>query len=146
MTKSVKQDPKQPFHSLPTSAQDEMRRQLQAKLAYQRDKDRQVVKGRFKYYDVPGGEMKFCYKAYKGDPVQGFSLKDGEVYSIPLGVARHLNKNCFYTVHKYAVDSAGRPLQEIGQKIQRCEFVPLEFIDIEDLTPAGSTIVTVQNM
>jgi hypothetical protein len=131
---------------LPAATQDERRRSMQQQLAYQRDKDRQLVKGRFKYYDCPGGEMKFSFKQYKGDPVAKYELLDGQVYSIPLGVARHLNKNCFYTVHKHAVDNSGNPSQIIGQKIQRCEFVPLEFVDIEDLSPAGSNIVTVENI
>ena len=148
MSSPRKQETKKdvPFHALPASAQEERRRALQAQLAKQRDKDRELVKGRFKYYDCPGGEMKFSFKAYKGDPVAKYELIDGQVYSIPIGVARHLNKNCFYTIHKYAVDSDGKAAQSIGQKIQRCEFVPLEFVDIEDLSPAGSNIVTVENL
>ena len=64
-------------------------------LKYLRDKDREKVKGIFRYHEVPGGNFSFSYRAYKEDQVENFSLNDGEVYTIPLGVARHLNKNCW---------------------------------------------------
>mgnify|MGYP003662168916 CR=1 FL=1 len=53
-------------------------------LTYQRDKDREIVKGVFKFYEVPGGQMSFVYKAHKGDQVERYDLYDGEIYSIPL--------------------------------------------------------------
>jgi hypothetical protein len=135
-----------PFKDLSSSEQDEARRTVHAKLQYMRDRDREVVKGRFKYYDCPGGEMKFSFKKYKGDSIEKYTLIDGQIYSLPLGVIKHLNKDCFYTVHQYAMDTDGRATQVIGKKIQRCEFVPMEFIDIEDLSPAGSELVTVQHL
>jgi hypothetical protein len=38
-------------------------------------------------------------------------------------------------VHTHAVDEHGKPVAKIGQKIRRCSFQSLEFVDIEDLTP-----------
>jgi len=55
-----------------------------------RDKDRQMVKGVFKYYEVPGGSVGFCFKKYKEDPIEKFDLVDGQIYTIPLGVANIL--------------------------------------------------------
>lgn len=113
-------------------------------LKAQRDRDREKVKGIFRFLEVPGGTMEFVYKGYKGDEVEKYTLTDGEIYSLPLGVARHLNKNVNYPVHSHAVDANGRPLVTIGQKVNRCMFSPLEFMDIEDLTPASQSIVTVE--
>lgn len=113
-------------------------------LKSQRDRDREKVKGIFRFLEVPGGSMEFVYKAHKGDDVEKFTLRDGEIYTLPLGVARHLNKNVWYPVHSHAVDGNGVPLVTIGQKVNRCSFSPLEFMDIEDLTPAGQGIVTVE--
>jgi len=114
-------------------------------LKYQRDKDREMVKGIFRFYEVPGGSMSFCFKAYKEDPVERFDFLDGETYTIPLGVAKHLNKNGWYPVHQYAVDEVGKSLMKIGQKVRRFGFQSLEFIDIEDLTLNDKQIVTVEH-
>jgi hypothetical protein len=135
-----------PFESLTSAEQQDARRQLQLRLQSMRDKDRELIRGRFRYYECPGGVMKFAFKQYKGDPVQKYSLQDGDVVRLPLGVIRHLNKNCYYAVHEYAHDKNGNPMQRLGKKIQRCEFIPMEFVDIEDLSPSGSDLITVEGL
>jgi hypothetical protein len=115
-------------------------------LKYQRDKERELVKGIFRFHEVPGGSMSFVYRAYKDDPVERFDLIDGQVYKLPLGVAKHLNKNGWYPVHAYATDENGKPLMKIGQKVRRFSFQSLEFVDIDDITPDGSPLVTVEKL
>jgi hypothetical protein len=74
-------------------------------------------------------------------------MRDGEVYTVPLGVARHLNKNLFYPVHAYIMDENNKPIMKIGQKVRRCSFQSLEFVDIDDLTPVGQgSVVTVETI
>ena len=114
-------------------------------LRYQRDKDREKVKGIFKYYEIPGGQLSFTYKAYKEDPVEKFTLVDGQVYTLPLGVAKHLNKNVAYPVHKYLKDENGKVTIKVGQKVRRCGFQSLEFVDVEELNEP-SPIVTVEKV
>lgn len=115
-------------------------------LRYQRDKDREKVKGIFKYYEVPGGNVSFMYRAYKEDQVERYDLYDGQVYELPLGVAKHLNKNGWYPQHKFAVDENGKTIAKIGQKIRRFGFQSLEFLDIDDLATADKQIITVENV
>ena len=115
-------------------------------LKYQRDKDREMVKGIFKFYEVPGGSMSFVFKVYKEDPVERFDFVDGQVYSIPLGVAKHLNKNGWYPVHVHSVDEVGKPSMRIGQKVRRFGFQSLEFVDIEDLSIGDKQIITVEHI
>lgn len=121
---------------------------LKVNLKHMRDKDREMVKGKFIFHEVPGGRMEFVYRAYKEDQVEKYDLLDGEIYTIPLGVARHLNKNCWYPVHSYALDDLGRASMKIGQKVRRCSFQSLEFVDIDDLSPVGgkNSIVTVEKV
>lgn len=114
-------------------------------LRYEREKHREKVKGIFRFHEVPGGSMSFMYKEYKEDPLERYDLIDGQVYSLPLGVAKHLNKNCWYPVHAFAQDEQGKPLAKVRKKVQRCSFQSLEFVDIEDLT-AADDIVTVQSL
>lgn len=112
-----------------------------------RDRDREIVRGKFIYHEVPGGCLSFVFKTYHEDQPERYDLYDGEVYKIPLGVARHLNKNLWYPIHAYAVDEVGKPVMKIGQKVRRCSFQSLEFIDTEDLTPVGrANIVTVESI
>ena len=116
-------------------------------LKYQRDKDKEKVRGIFRFYEVPGGSMSFVYKAYRGDEVERYDMVDGEVYEIPLGVAKHLNKNMWYPIHAYTTDENGKASTRIGQKVRRCGFQSLEFVDIEDLTPVGNaSLVTVEKI
>jgi len=116
-------------------------------LKYQRDKDREMVRGKFIFHEVPGGTIMFPFRAYREDAVENFTLQDGGIYTIPLGVAKHLNKNCSYPVHAYAADDNGKPIMKIGQRVRRCSFQSLEFIDTDDLTPVGSPgIVTVEHV
>jgi hypothetical protein len=110
------------------------------------DKDREMVKGIFKYYEVPGACMEFVYKQYKFDQLEKYTLWDGEAYTLPLGVAKHLNKNGWYPVHAHAQDANGIVVAKIGQKVRRFGFQSLEFVDIEDLTPQGSPLVTVEKV
>ena len=112
---------------------------------YIRDQHRQKVKGMFKFYEVPGGELSFVFLEFKGDPVQYYSLKDGEIYEIPLGVARHLNKNGWYPVHAHEQDPTGKVSVRVGQKVRRFGFQSLEFIDEIDLGEVGN-VLTVQQM
>lgn len=115
-------------------------------LKHQRDKDRQKVKGKFMFYEVPQGTLSFVFRKYKEDPIERFDLLDGEVYTIPLGVAKHLNSSGWYPVHQYQLDETGKPLMRIGQKVHRFGFQSLEFIDVEDVPTQVSQIVTVTPM
>lgn len=119
---------------------------VRATLKNQRDKCREKVKGIFKFYEVPGGTMSFVYKAFKEDEIERYDLTDGQVYELPLGVAKHLNKNGWYPVHAYAMDENGTPSQKVSRKERRFGFQSLEFIDNDDLNEVGSGIVTVENI
>lgn len=107
-------------------------------IKYMHDRDREKIRGRFNYHELPGGILEFPFRAYAQDDVEIYSLKDGEIYELPRGVVRHLNKNVWYPVHKYEQDEEGKFLQKVGSKFQRCSFQSLEFFDEEDMTPAGS--------
>lgn len=103
------------------------------KLKEQRDAERAKVKGIFRFHEVPGGEMGFIFKKYKGDPLEKFNLKDGEVYTLPLGVARHLNTNCWYPVYSHSqLNEQGNTELVVKEKIRRCSFQSLEFLDIDE--------------
>lgn len=129
-------------------------------LKYKRDKHREMVKGVFKYYEVPGGEMEFDFREFKGDPIEHYLMVDGEVYTVPLGVAKHLNTNCWYPAYEFlpgekGVQGVAAPrirgtfgqyAQKLTKKVHRCAFTSLEFLDIEDLPQPTSAVVTVETV
>lgn len=115
-------------------------------LKYMRDQDREMVTGIFHFYEVPGGVMKFCVRLYREDPIERFELHDGEKCTIPLGVAKHLNKNGRYPIHARAVDKNGKSIYKISERKRRFGFQSLEFIDPEDFSTVDSGIITVENV
>ena len=116
-------------------------------LRYQRDKMREKVKGIFKFDEAPGQTLSFMYREFREDPIERYDLKDGSVCTLPLGVARHINKNMFYPIHEHTQDEYGSPSFRIGHRVQRASFQSLEFVDIEDFEPAArSGLVTVERI
>lgn len=103
-----------------------------------RDKDRELVRGKFIFHEVPGGRMQFSFMKWPGDPVEHYDMVDGQIYSIPLGVAKHLNKECKYPIHGFQMDENNKPSQVTNRWVRRVSFQSLEFIDAEDLTPVGT--------
>ncbi len=102
-------------------------------LKMQRERDREPVKGIFKYHENQGGVLKFSIKLYKEDQVETYELVDGGIYTLPRGVATHLNKNTFYPVYEHsriAKDLAGIPELKVKQKVYRTGFYPLDFVDV----------------
>lgn len=116
-------------------------------IAMMREKDKEPVRGIFRFHECPGGVMEFVFKAYKGDEVEKYKLQDGQIYTLPLGVAKHLNKNCWYGVHDYLMDDKGNKVAGVKEKVRRVSFQSLEFVDIDDLTPVGTgEIITVEKI
>ena len=113
---------------------------------YMRDKERELVTGIFKFYEVPGGNLGFSIRLWDGDPVQDFVLQDGETYTIPLGVARHLNNNGWYPFYKHAPDEYGIVRQIMSQKVRRFGFQSLEFIDAGEYGHQDKQLITVENI
>lgn len=86
------------------------------------------VKGIFRCFEPKGGEVTFVYREFKGDPIVRYTMRDGEEYEIPLGVARHLNKNCGYFVHGHILGPDGAPAKDKQNKHEsRMNFESVEF-------------------
>lgn len=132
--------------NLGVSALAKKKEKLKATIKYQRDKDRQKVRGKFIFNEVPGGTMSFCFRKYKEDQVERFDLTDGMVYEIPLGVAKHLNQNLSYPIHQFYSTENGGHMMKVGTVVRRCAFQSLEFMDIDDMDDVHIPLVTVENV
>jgi hypothetical protein len=71
-------------------------------------RDSELVTGIFKNHEAPGQSVTFNYKAYPGEDYREWHFQDGEKYTIPRGVARHLNTSCYYLEHKHLPDQTGQ--------------------------------------
>lgn len=98
-----------------------------------RIEEQRMVRGIFRFHEVPKGQMDFMFRKYKGDKLEKYSMKDGEVYEVPLAVARHLNTNCWYPVYghndKAQANVSDSALMSIKEKIRRCSFQSLDFVE-----------------
>jgi len=117
-----------------------------------REKDAQPVRGKFIFHEAPGHTLSFSFRKYKGDDIVKYDLTDGQIYTLPLGVAKHLNTNI--AVPEYGYVQGEEVVQgnnfergqvmKVTRKVRRCSFQSLEFLDIDDFTTAD--IVTVERV
>ena len=114
---------------------------FKAKLKAMRDKDREKAKGIFRFYELPGGTLDFVFNKYAEDPIEKFNLVDGHIYTLPLGVAKHLNKNGWYPVHANRQDDDGKFSQHVGKKVRRFGFQSLDFVDESDFGTDGAVSI-----
>lgn len=95
----------------------------------------QMVTGVFRDLEVgPGGNLRFSARKYPWDQVASFNFVDGQTYTIPLWVARHLNENCKWPAYKHNIDPNAKEgekvTQHIGQWNHRFAFVSSDFTHI----------------
>ncbi len=119
------------------------------------EEERKLVKGRFRAIESPGSRQKIQQRKYKDLPMFDQWMTDGEIYEIPLWVARWLNgiditaeaingkvNSCSYPIHGFK--SAGEqlaacreeygpdgirlvPIDNIAKRERRYAFESLEF-------------------
>jgi hypothetical protein len=128
-----------------------------ANIEFERKKMREMVPGIFRFYEVPGGSISFNYREFKGDPIEKYTMMDGCTYTVPLGVARHLNKNGWYpeyghvnipgaeTVNNAIYDANGIE-QRVVKKVRRYSFQSLQFTDVEEMNMPDKQIIQVQTV
>ena len=110
----------------------------------QKAKDKELVRGKFHFHEVPQGQVSFVARIYKGDPIKKYTFIDGHIYSIPLGIVKHINKNCWYPRHQFEVDKDGKKMIGSGLRKQRMSFESMEFIDTsneDDVLTMGAPII-----
>jgi len=93
-----------------------------------RAEDSKMVTGVFINKEVEGGDLSFTYKKYKEDPHRTYHFEDGKTYTVPLGVAKHINNQTKVKRHSYLVDKNGKKILGTGNPRQRYQFNSTEFM------------------
>lgn len=90
-----------------------------------RQEDHRKVRGKFVFNEVKGGVVSFPYKKWRGDKVEWYTLRDGEVYELPIMVARHLNENCAIPEWELSplMNSSGQLEKRIKRMDHRFSFI-----------------------
>lgn len=121
------------------------------------NEEKKIVKGRFRCYETPGSSTRIQIKKYKELPMFDMKMMDGEIYEVPLYVARHLNgidataqhingkvNTCSYPVHGFTWNGDNAPssahgngpngeggvpvpLVGVSKRVRRYGFESLEF-------------------
>jgi len=149
--------------SSPLNQKKISREELAKQIRKMRDRDAEMVTGIFKNLENPAtnggrGSVIFSYKFYPGEQSEVYELYDGERYTLPRGVARHLNNNCFYKEYQHlpgeygqtgirgGVSSDGRlqtSTYQAAKKVHRYAFHSLEYMDDDvDMYPSNLVEVT----
>ena len=102
------------------------------------------VTGVFRFNECPGGSTTIPLKKFPGQARVDYSFQDGETYTVPLWVARHLNgydacagelkgktNSVGYPIHENSIDRVtGQPLIQVGQYRRRMAFESSEFMTV----------------
>lgn len=88
------------------------------------------VKGVFRFIESSGGTLEFPFRELPGEPIQIWALKDGETYTIPLGLAKHINNNMKRPKRDYMRNAKGEKMltTAINGWTQRAEFVSTDLM------------------
>lgn len=111
-------------------------------LKWENDRLAEKVSGVIRNNENPGNPIEFWFKGPGCPDMTKFSYKHNEQISIPLGVAKHINKSCFVVVDAYKLDKDGRPSVEAGKKMRRLSFFPFGYVDTEDLSEVGIPMIS----
>ncbi len=106
----------------------EEKKKTSEKIEKDKIENSKLVKGVFKNSECPGGDVTFAYRMYKGDPVRTYHFVDGQEYTIPLGVARHINRQCKYKKSKYLIDKDGNKIIGRDTPIERYQFISQDYM------------------
>ena len=125
------------------------------------EEELRLVRGRFRNYEDPGSMAPIFVKKYPGVPEFNKKMIDGQIYEIPLYVARFLNgvdvlakganqkiNTCSTPVHAFVLDSGQEPQRSLdeGQGQYKGAFIDITsrkrrygFESMEFDTSAGSS-------
>lgn len=121
---------------------------LEAKNAREREIKAKMVTGKFLFNECPGGEIRFVYREFPGDPLIKYVMKHDTIHTIPLGVAMHLNDRCSYPEFAHNMDNGksinGEQLY-VTTMVHRTNFIPLDFTINAGNTGPSLSMVTNTN-
>lgn len=124
-----------------TSPTAEQRKVVQDKIKQLRKESEKLVTGMFEFPDAPGGWIDFDYRFLPGEPITKVKITHGEMITIPVILAKHLNNT--YKIVRSGVpelDEQGR-IKKLGAitRYSRTRFIQMDLMD-DPLTLEKATL------
>lgn len=89
--------------------------------------EQRPVKGKFLCHNPKHGTITFHYRKYPWESITKYTFEHGQTYTVPLGVARHVQNNCEFPEYQHSVDVRGKKTTGIARMESRMDFIPLDF-------------------
>lgn len=138
-------------HEIPAYVNPREARIKAAKDKWEKEKAHKskMVTGKFLFNECPGGELRFVYREFPGEPRITYVMKHDTIHTIPLGVAMHLNDRCAYDEFQHNLDN-GKLVDAknmyIQSKVHRTNFIPLDWsVDVGNSSGKSIAQVTMAN-
>jgi hypothetical protein len=128
--------------------------QLEKELEKKQARDAELVVCKFRNDEQPGMSVVFNYLRYKGQKMQKYMFRDGEIYQIPRGIRTHIRSlatpeyehmgrtNIIGGVGPESGQIPGMPTMRVTKRKPRFTMLDLDYM--EDIEPEiGSNILEV---
>lgn len=130
-------------------AKEARKKECKERWMKERERKSKPVTGKFLFNECPGGEIIFRFGEFPGEPRKTYTMRHDNIYTIPLGVAIHLNDNCSYSEFQHNLD-AGKAVNAeqmyVQSKIHRTNFIPMDWSqDVGNTTGKSIAQVTYGN-
>ena len=100
-----------------------------------KDEYHETVTGTIVNHEQPGNTIEFWFRGNGCPDITKFEFGDNTYVKMAVGVAEHLNKNCWIGKDKDALDDAGKQIIATGRKLRRFTFYPSGYFGPIDLSP-----------
>ena len=105
------------------------------------DEYSEIVTGTIVNHEQPGNPVEFWFRGNGCPDITKFEFADNSYVRMPVGVAEHINKNCWIGKDRDGVNEVGKAIIEIGRKVRRYSFIPSGYFGSIDLKPIGEAML-----
>ena len=116
-------------------------KQTTAEVEYILDEYSEIVTGTIINHEQPGNPIEFWFRGNGCPDITKFEFADNSYVKMPVGVAEHINKNCWIGKDRDGVNEVGKAIIEIGRKVRRYSFIPSGYFGSIDLKPIGEAML-----
>ena len=124
-----------------TPVESDVRKQTKQEIEYVLDEYSEIVTGTIVNHEQPGNPVEFWFRGSGCPDITKFEFADNTYVKMPVGVAEHINKNCWIGKDKDALDENSKPIITIGRKVRRYTFYPSGYFGSVDLKPVGEPML-----
>ena len=116
-------------------------KQTKEEVEYILDEYSEMVTGTIINHEQPGNPIEFWFRGNGCPDITQFEFADNSYVKLQVGVAEHINKNCWIGKDRDGVNEDGKAIIEVGRKVRRYSFIPSGYFGSVDLRPVGEAML-----